>query len=108
LRRGEPVVEHAPARANDSLARLASFGIRRPCHGDAGSEVRAVMNIGLSLPAEPQAHGDIGPYAPVVLIEEAGLDLSNLGPGVSRRDRKLRRHAAQRANLRRRVSQLLE
>src|SRR4051812_549765 len=66
------------------------------------------MDVGLGLPAQTEAESQVGADAPVVLVEQACLDLSDLRPGIARRDGELGRHTAERANLRRRIAEALE
>src|SRR6185437_13766916 len=71
----ETVIEDARPRTQDRFAGLAGLAARSPRNSEARRYIRAVADVGLDLIAKTTAHGEVRLYAPIILREDAGVEL---------------------------------
>ena len=104
----ETVVEDAEARAQHGLRALLAAAAGRPGKRETGRKIAPVVDIGLRLVAQAQVEREIRPHAPLVAREDSHIHLVHRKFGRAGIDGELRGAAAERADHRRRIAQLLE
>ncbi len=96
-----------PARST-VFARFCPLPPRRPGKRQARCKIAPVVDVGLRLVAQAQVDREIRPHAPLVAHEDPRVHLMHRKLRRAGAHGELRGASAQRANLRRRVAQLLE
>ena len=92
------VVKHAGPGSDHRLRRLPSWP-DAPGDTQARDDIVVVVDLGLCFITQAQAHGKIGPGAPIVEHEEPEVILAEAGQRVSGRNGKLTGTAAGRPDL---------
>src|SRR5690348_2465287 len=86
----KPVIKDPPPSSNNGLAATVAFLSWSPSESDARRPIAFVVDVGLRLPAQAQAQGEVRAYTPVILNKRAKVQLRNTDVWLARGCRKFR------------------